>query len=323
MYKPMFSIIIPVYKVEKYLSKCLESVAVQTYTDFEVILIDDGSPDSCPSLCDSFAKIDSRCKVIHQLNKGLSGARNTGLKAAKGRYIYFLDSDDTIAVNLLEELMHVIKTQEVDIVGFSAVVTSFNNTCLLSTGNYTNMVERGIEISQRRVPLSTVPLYCYRRDFLKEKCLTFKEKIYYEDILFTALVFLENPKVYYMDLPLYFYNKREESITTSKAKKKNYFDIIEICKLLIKVNKIGWSVGKKTAFKNIMKSYILLSEEIYRMLDEKDKKSLLIVREDLMETVKSQRKEMGWKNYIIACFPNILFAVREVRRKIKYEIQIV
>ena len=322
MYKPMFSIIIPVYKVEKYLSKCLESVTAQTYTDFEVILIDDGSPDSCPSLCDSFAKIDSRCKVIHQLNKGLSGARNTGLKAAKGRYIYFLDSDDTIAVNLLEELLHVIKTQEVDIVGFSAVVTSFNNTCLLSTGNYTNMVERGIEISQRRVPLSTVPLYCYRRDFLKEKCLTFKEKIYYEDILFTALVFLENPKVYYMDLPLYFYNKREESITTSKAKGKNYFDIIEICKLLIKVNKVGWSVGKKTAFKNIMKSYILLSEEIYRMLDEKDKKSLLIVREDLMETVKSQRKEMGWKNYIIACFPNILFAVREVRRKIRCRNQI-
>ena len=244
------------------------------------------------------------------------------MKAAKGRYIYFLDSDDTIAVNLLEELMHVIKTQEVDIVGFSAVVTSFNNTCLLSTGNYTNMVERGIEISQRRVPLSTVPLYCYRRDFLKEKCLTFKEKIYYEDILFTALVFLENPKVYYMDLPLYFYNKREESITTSKAKGKNYFDIIEICKLLIKVNKVGWSVGKKTAFKNIMKSYILLSEEIYRMLDEKDKKSLLIVREDLMETVKSQRKEMGWKNYIIACFPNILFAVREVRRKIRCRNQI-
>ena len=75
----MFSIIIPVYKVEKYLSKCLESVTAQTYTDFEVILIDDGSPDSCPSLCDSFAKIDSRCKVIHQLNKGLS----------RGRYCWF------------------------------------------------------------------------------------------------------------------------------------------------------------------------------------------------------------------------------------------
>ena len=322
MYEPMFSIIIPVYKVEKYLSKCLESVKNQTYTDFEVILIDEGSPDYCPALCDSYARTDHRCKVIHQLNKGLSGARNTGLKVATGRYIYFLDSDDTIAITLLEKLTQVIETQEVDIIGFSAVVTSLNTICTLSTGRHTNGVEKGIEIAQRRVPLSTVPLYCYRREFLKEKCLTFKEKIYYEDVLFTALVFLENPKVYYMDLPLYFYNKREESITTSKATEKNYFDIVEICKLLIKVDKSGWSFSKKKAFRNIMKSYILLSEEIYRMLDIKDRKTLLSIRVKLMKMVKVQKKEMGGKNYIIACFPDALYAARKVRRKIRCRNQI-
>lgn len=317
MYEPMFSIIIPVYKVEKYLPKCLESVQNQTFTDFEVILIDDGSPDCCPALCDSFAKTDSRCKVIHQINKGLSVARNTGLEIATGRFIYFLDSDDTIANNLLEKLVKVFETRKVDIVGFSAVVASMNSTYILSTGSRTDKIENGVEIAQKRVPLSTVPLYCYRHSFLKKNCLLFKEKIYYEDILFTALVFLENPQIYYMDESLYFYNKREESITTSKARRKNYFDIVEICSQLIEVDKTEWNTSRKKAFKNIMKSYILLSEEIYKTLNIKDRKKLLNVRKNLMETVKLKRKEMGEKNYIIACFPNFLYVVREVRRKIR------
>lgn len=88
MHTPMFSIVVPVYKVEKYLLKCLESIESQTYSNYEVILVDDGSPDQCPAICDRFAQTDSRYKVIHQLNKGLSGARNTGLQMAKGRYIY-------------------------------------------------------------------------------------------------------------------------------------------------------------------------------------------------------------------------------------------
>lgn len=188
MDKPMFSIIIPVYKVEKYLTKCFESVKNQTYTDFEVILIDDGSPDNCPAICDSFVEIDSRCKVIHQLNQGLSGARNTGLKAATGRYVYFLDSDDTIESNLLENVVQMFETYEVDIVGFDAVVSSADGTHILSTGKNTGKVENGVEIAQRMIPVSTVPLYCYRRDFLRGRCLEFKEKIYYEDILFTESI---------------------------------------------------------------------------------------------------------------------------------------
>lgn len=317
MHEPMFSIIIPVYKVEKYLSRCLESVKDQTFTDYEVILIDDGSPDQCPNMCDCFAQMDSRCKVIHQTNKGLSGARNTGLEVATGRYIYFLDSDDTVAGDLLEKLDQELKKHDVDIIGFSANVVSLNGRSNLSTGAYTNKVEMGIEIARKRVPLSTVPLYCYRRTFLTEKHLLFKEKIFYEDILFTALVFLENPRIYYIDKPLYYYNKREESITMSRVKEKNYKDIVIICNMLIDTNKVGWSNNKKIAFQNIMKTYILLSEEIYRMLDRNDRKKLSNVRWKLMKTVKIKRKEMGRINYFLACFPDVAYAVREARRKIK------
>lgn len=91
---PLFSVIIPVYKVENYLHKCVNSVLSQNYEDYEIILINDGSPDNCPQICDEFAANDNRIKVIHKTNGGLSDARNAGIKAAKGEYLMFLDSDD-------------------------------------------------------------------------------------------------------------------------------------------------------------------------------------------------------------------------------------
>lgn len=83
------SIIIPVYKVEKYLNECVQSVVNQTYKDLEIILVDDGSPDKCPEICDEYAKQDKRIKVVHRKNGGLSAARNSGLKIASGKYVYF------------------------------------------------------------------------------------------------------------------------------------------------------------------------------------------------------------------------------------------
>ena len=100
----LFSIIVPVYKVEDYIEKCIDSILLQSYTDFELILIDDGSPDKCPLICDQYKERDSRVKVIHKQNGGLSSARNAGLKVAKGEYILFLDSDDFfISGNVLEK----------------------------------------------------------------------------------------------------------------------------------------------------------------------------------------------------------------------------
>ena len=89
-----FSIIIPIYKVEKYLHECVDSILSQTYTDYEIILVDDGSPDDCPRICDEYAKKDNRIKVVHQANAGISCARNSGIKVAKGEYIVCIDSDD-------------------------------------------------------------------------------------------------------------------------------------------------------------------------------------------------------------------------------------
>ena len=105
MRKPLISIIVPVYNVEKYINDCVDSVINQSYQNWEMILVDDGSPDRCPEYCDKYATLDSRIKVIHQENKGLSEARNVGMRMATGEYLYFLDSDDFLVENSLSTLV--------------------------------------------------------------------------------------------------------------------------------------------------------------------------------------------------------------------------
>lgn len=109
MNTPMISVVIPVYKVEKYLQKCVESVRNQTYTNLEIILVEDGSPDCCPSMCDEFSQADERIRVIHKLNGGLSDARNAGTLQAKGEYITYVDGDDYIDSFYVEYLYFLLQ----------------------------------------------------------------------------------------------------------------------------------------------------------------------------------------------------------------------
>ena len=111
---PLVSVIIPVYKVEAYLTACVESVLAQTYRNFEIILVDDGSPDNCPQMCDELAARDSRIRVIHKENGGLSSARNTGIDAARGDYLAFLDSDDLWTPLFLERLYRAVEETGAD-----------------------------------------------------------------------------------------------------------------------------------------------------------------------------------------------------------------
>ena len=112
----MISVIVPIYKVEKFLPKCIESILNQTYSDFELILVDDGSPDKCPEICDEYAAKDQHIVVIHQKNSGVSAARNAGLKKAKGQYIGFVDPDDFIAPDMYEKMVQAMETSEAELV---------------------------------------------------------------------------------------------------------------------------------------------------------------------------------------------------------------
>ena len=104
MTEELISVVVPIYKVEKFLPTCIESIIRQSYRNLELILVDDGSPDSCPSICEKYKQVDSRIKVIHKKNGGLSDARNAGLKIAEGKWITFIDSDDYVGINFLEKL---------------------------------------------------------------------------------------------------------------------------------------------------------------------------------------------------------------------------
>lgn len=115
MHSPELSIIVPVYKVEKYLPKCIDSILAQSFNNFELILVEDGSPDNCGVICDRYALTDNRIIVIHQPNRGVSAARNAGLDVAKGKYIGFVDSDDWIEPKMYEYLINEMKTHDVDV----------------------------------------------------------------------------------------------------------------------------------------------------------------------------------------------------------------
>ena len=116
MENPLVTVVVPVYKVEQYLDRCIESIVSQTYRNLEILLVDDGSPDRCPQLCDEWAKKDSRIRVIHQENRGLGMARNTGIEQAKGRYLCFFDSDDYVAQHAVEEACTWAQREGADIV---------------------------------------------------------------------------------------------------------------------------------------------------------------------------------------------------------------
>ena len=118
------SIIVPVYKVEKYLSKCLNSIVAQTYKNIEVILVDDGSPDNCGKICDNFARTNNYTKVIHQKNQGLSAARNNAIPKSNGDYITFIDSDDYVTPDYVEYLVSLVKKFDNANIGIGGGYTS-------------------------------------------------------------------------------------------------------------------------------------------------------------------------------------------------------
>lgn len=228
MYSPMVSIVIPVYKVEAYLRRCVNSVLSQTLTEWELILVDDGSPDNCPEICDYYAHHDSRIRVIHKQNGGLASARNAGMKIACGKWLFLLDSDDWIDPETLEELVSVAEHSDVDFVRFRPVYAGWPNyedgsLCDFGTegGLHEGLYEKESirkEIFPRLFatpqltlgPIVAAWRSMYRRCFLVDNKLWFDEKVRYsEDTIFSAKVVMATNSFYYLDggrYYHYFYN---------------------------------------------------------------------------------------------------------------------
>ena len=224
---PLLSIIVPVYKVENYLPKCIDSILAQTFTDFELILVEDGSPDNCPAMCDAAAAKDARIRVIHQKNGGLSVARNAGLDAARGAWIGFVDSDDYIAPEMYEALYHAVQSTGAD----------------LALCDYAEVDEAGASCPQMHVSLSGVELTgqellkkasglmvqlawnkLYRRAIFAQ--LRYPEGKLNEDLFLIPEVCLQIQKAVVVPKVLYYYVQRSGSIM-GKNKTLRHYDAAE------------------------------------------------------------------------------------------------
>ena len=205
------SIIIPVYNVEQYLKRCLDSILNQTYTNLEIILINDGATDNSGILCDDYAFKDSRIKVIHQKNKGLSGARNTGLREATGDYIGFIDSDDWIELNMFDLMMQIILKEKVNIVECALLKSLEINNSIKREGN--TRIESRIEALKRIIKNQEFSVWrrLYKKELLNN--IYFVEGKNSEDVYFTLAVFKNIKKIAYLSMPLYNYYIGGVSIT--------------------------------------------------------------------------------------------------------------
>lgn len=228
----MISVIVPIYNVEKYLVRCIESLLSQTYKDLELILVDDASPDQCGKICEEYAKKDPRIRVIHKKNGGLSDARNAGLDCATGDYIAFVDGDDYVYPNYLEELYNTIQKDNSDLVigGFDVVdeaenilntkVPDKNGKQVWTQDDFWNIYYEDIQNSCTMVAWNK--LYT-KKIFEKERYFV---GALHEDEYICHKIISQCNKISIVNKPLYYYVQRGDSIT-SKLTIKNHVHLLK------------------------------------------------------------------------------------------------
>lgn len=207
--KPLVSIIVPVYKVEKYLDRCVESLVNQTYKNIEIILVDDGSPDNCPEMCDAWAHKDSRIVVIHKENGGVSSARNKGLESARGEWIWFVDSDDYVELFALEKLVPM--TDNSDLIIFDTKIDELYVKDDRFFDNYYFMYRFGFGPCNK----------LYKKSIITENNLKFDvEEAIGEDLLFNIYYYRYAESYCFSSLNLYHYVLNENSAMHTNTEKR-------------------------------------------------------------------------------------------------------
>ncbi|UQA75606.1 glycosyltransferase [Sphingobacterium siyangense] len=215
----LVSVVVPIYNVEEYLPGCIDSILSQTYSSLEVILVDDGSPDSCGKICEEYAVKDARIKVLHKENGGLSDARNAGLEIAKGEYVWFVDSDDSVSTTALKDIVSTVSEQ--DLVVFDAdFIYNTHNRRTVYKGIEEGKIYSGFDF------MSKVTFYgawniLYKRSFLNKYNFRFYKGLLHEDMEFLPRVFAYAEKVTYKPvIGLNYIAERPGSIMQSISLKR-------------------------------------------------------------------------------------------------------
>ncbi|WP_066067720.1 glycosyltransferase [Neobacillus soli] len=223
---PKLSVIVPIYNVEEFLPNCIDSILEQTFTNFELILVNDGSPDNCGKICDFYAKKDNRINVIHKTNGGVSSARNIGIEISKGEYIAFVDPDDTIEPNMYDVLLKAAIKYEADIVvcPYNSINLIDNTTSISSVWNNGNCSINKETIHKQLLPLILVDKTyslissvnkVYKKSVLDSLNIKFDENKYHsEDERFNILLLTMIKKLVCIEKPFYnYFIRKRDSLT--------------------------------------------------------------------------------------------------------------
>ena len=303
--QPKVSVIVPVYKVEKYIHKCIDTILSQTFTDFELILVDDGSPDKCGEICEQYALKDYRIKVVHKENGGLSDARNAGMKYANGLYTIFIDSDDWIKSTMIEEMIKLINEYNADIVqvGFYYAYKDYllyddryycEDDKPIVLDNFSLMKE--LVINERVKNFAWGKLY--KTELIKD--IPFKKGVLFEDVFWAHQVMQRVDKYVSSNIPLCYYLQREDSIVATYTIRN--LDIIK---------------GLKERHEFIETHYPSLSNESYKLILKTSllHYSLLLKNKDKDKT--HRRNIQAYINQNYKKLHNATADDRELRLKLK------
>lgn len=234
----LISVIVPVYNVEAYVDRCVQSIVNQTYRNLEIILVDDGSTDSSSAKCDEWAKLDTRIIVIHQENGGQARARNEGLRIATGSKIGFVDSDDYIDATMYDSMNQIMIENDCDVVECSMQRFYQDNKIRFGSGagqtNLMNREEAIMDFIQEKHLQCTVPNMLVRSNIAK--AVLFDEGKTHEDILWPYRVYVRSNKIAYVDLAYYFYFQRPNSTMNVAYSEKRFdgLDALEMRSVLVK-----------------------------------------------------------------------------------------
>ncbi|WP_209122916.1 glycosyltransferase family 2 protein [Alkalihalobacillus sp. BA299] len=333
------SIIVPVYKVEKYLHKCIDSILNQSYPNLEIILVNDGSPDNCGSICDEYAEQDQRVKVIHKENGGLSSARNSGLDLATGEYIGFVDSDDYIEKDMYEELYKAAYEHSADVVECSLnIIEGTSNRTIEGHGNMeigdnVFALQRLLELPYRNVTYNKL----YKKTLFND--IRYPNKTYEDG--FVAYKILHNLKKYvFIGLGKYNYIKREGSIMADQKKysiknldglevqieRYKYFKEHNLNSLILYLSQKHLFVQLMFHFNMLQKNQQLDREYLYRKMIQRvisEYYDDFISNENLSEykkIIQASKKRFFLFQKNIDCF-NMKQRMREIKYKLKISIK--
>lgn len=238
MKNDLVSIVVPVYNVEKYLKKCIDSILNQTYKNLEIILVDDGSTDNSGKICDDYSSSDERIKVIHKQNGGLSDARNLGIDNSTGKYITFIDSDDYITNNYIEYLVTILEKNNADIsiCDYKIVHNEFGfidkSKEIINIYTYEECIMKLLYGTHKLISACGK---LYKKNLFK--LIRYPKNQLFEDINTTYKTYFESKNIVVSNLKMYMYLVRNDSITTSKFNTRNFDQIRatdEMCSDIIK-----------------------------------------------------------------------------------------